>query len=109
MNITGKEIMIFAKEFNGKMRYRAGMSSKKMDGTYDSAYIDVKLPKDTKVENKTKIDIIQGFLSFYKTKEGNVIWYIVVQQFAKSIELGQEVMVVESKTAEEYDDLPLPF
>ena len=45
MNITSNNTMIFAKEFEGKINYRAGLSSKKQDGTYENGYIDVRLPK----------------------------------------------------------------
>ena len=109
MNITSKDTMIFAKEFDGKMHYRAGLSSKNKDGEYESGYIDVRMPKGTELENKTKINITKGFLSFYKTKEGKDIWYIVVQEFTTQEQMQQEVLTVESKKAEDYDDLPLPF
>ena len=68
------------------------------------------MPKDVRLEDKTKINITKGFLSFYKTKEGNTIWYIVVQEFTKEEELKKaEVSVVESIDAEDLDDLQLPF
>ena len=112
MNITSKDTMIFVKEDeNLKKHYRAGLSTKKQDGTYDKAYIDVKLPKGTDIEDRTKINITKGFLSFYNYKgkddKQHTIWYIVVQEYTKQEE--QEVMVIESKKAEDYDDLPLPF
>ena len=106
MNITSIGTMIFAKEFEGKTHYRAGLSKKNQNNQYESAYIDVRFPKDTKIENKTKINITKGFLIFYKTKEGKDIWYIVVQEYTTDV----EVMVVESKKVEDYDiPLELPF
>lgn len=86
MNITSNNTMIFAKEFNGKMYYRAGLSRKKDDKTYENGYIDVKLPKDVQLEDKTKINITKGFLSFYKTKDGKDNFYIVVQEFTTDAE-----------------------
>jgi len=111
MNITSNNTMIFAKEFEGKLHYRAGLSKKNQNGQYESAYIDVRLPKDAKIENKSKINITKGFLTFYKTKDGKDIWYIVVQEYTTQDQMQQEVMVVENKKAEDYDDdqLILPF
>ena len=62
MNITSYNTMIFKQEENGKVHYRAGLSTKKQDGNYDNAYIDVRMPKDVNIGNKTKINITKGFL-----------------------------------------------
>lgn len=94
MNITSKGTMIFAKEFNEKIYYRAGFSSKTKDGEYKKAYMDVRFPKGTVVENKTKINIKQGFLTFdnYIDKENNprTNWYIVIQDFETDAVIKQE-------------------
>ena len=106
MNITSKNIMIFKKEINGKVHYRAGLSNKKQDNTYDTTYIDVKLPKGIDLDNKTKIEITKGFLSFFKTKEGTTIFYIIVQEFSKENATQEKT----SYTTEELDeDMVLPF
>ena len=106
MNITSKNIMIFKKEINGKVHYRAGLSNKKQDNTYDTAYIDIKLPKGTDLDNKTKIQITKGFLSFFKTKDNNTIFYIVVQEFCKENATEEKT----SYTADELDEgMELPF
>lgn len=118
MNITSNNTMIFAKEFNGKMYYRAGLSRKKDDKTYENGYIDVKLPKDVQLADKTKINITNGFLSFYKNKEGKDIFYIVVQGFTTDSKLKEEPKEEDvyanfgnSITVDELDDTTpdLPF
>ena len=111
MNITSNNTMIFVKDDNGKIHYRAGLSSKKQDGNYDSAYIDVRMPKGVELENKTKINITKGFLSFYnykgKADKQHTIWYIVVQEYTTE---KQEVYEVESIKAEQLDlPMDLPF
>ena len=112
MNITSKEITIYTREDkDGKIHYRAGLSTKKQDGSYDIAYIDVKMPKETKLENKTKIIITNGFLSFYnyKDKENkqHTIWYIVVLDYTTQKQLEEtQVYEVESYTEQQLD---LPF
>jgi len=111
MNITSSNTMIFKKEDNGKVHYRAGLSTKKQDGTYDKGYIDVRMPKDTQLENQTKINITKGFLSFYnyKDKENkqHTIWYIVVQEYTTDKQLEEtQISKVETYTT---DQLELPF
>lgn len=86
MNITSNNTMIFARDFEGKTHYRAGLSSKKQDGTYENGYIDVRLPKDVSLVDKSKIDITKGFLSFYKNKDGKDVFYIVVQELRTEYE-----------------------
>lgn len=107
MNITSKDTMIFVKEDEKGKHYRAGLSTKKQDGTYDRAYIDVRIPKGIDIEDKTKINITKGFLSFYNYKDKedkkHTIWYIVIQEFTK---VNDEVIVVEDIPAEK---LELPF
>ena len=110
MNITSKDTMIFVKEENGKVHYRAGLSSKKQDDTYAKAYIDIKMPKGTELENKTKINITKGFLSFYnykgKDNKEHTIWYIVVQEYTTQEMMQDEVYVVKNL---DDDGLELPF
>ena len=115
MNITSREIMIFVKgDENGKKHYRAGLSSKNKDGEYESGYIDVRMPKDTMLENKTKINITKGFLSFYNYKDNqdktHTIWYIVVQEYTTELQMKKtEVSVVQNISTDEVDNMPLPF
>ena len=71
MKVTGKTT-IFAKDFpNGRM-YSTSISKKNQDGTYDQTklYMSVGFKKDVILENKTKIEILDGFLTFYKDKNG---------------------------------------
>lgn len=116
MNITSNNTMIFAKEFNGKMYYRAGLSTKDKDGKYVNGYIDVKLPKDVELADKTKINITKGFLSFYKNKDKKDIFYIVIQEFTTDGGVKEEPKddVYEkfgnSITVEQLDEqMELPF
>ena len=111
MNITSNNIMIFKKEDNGKVHYRAGLSTKNVKGEYESGYIDVRMPKDTQLENKTKININKGFLSFYnytgKDDKQHTIWYVVVQEYTLADAIKeQEVYKVETISD---DQLELPF
>lgn len=119
MNLTSKGTMIFSKEFDEKIYYRAGLSSKAKNGEYKKAYIDVRFPKDTVIENKTKINITKGFLAFDnfidKESKSRTNWYIVVQEFEIDGAVKQEEKDPYEKfgssiTVEELDEgMDLPF
>ena len=107
MRVNG-ETMIFRNEREGKdgkfYTYATGVSSKKQDGTYVNGYLDVRFKKGVVVENKTKIDIKDGFLTVREFIAGNDI--------KKKIEL----MVLDFDTVSQsndtgfsalnYDDVP---
>lgn len=96
MKISG-ETMIFK---NDKGYYETSISNKKEDGTYENMYVSVNFKKGIEVENKTKINILDGFLSFYKNKEGLPKIKLVILDF---ISVGQEI---ESDTLLDSSDLP---
>ena len=72
---------IFSKEVNGRTLYSTSISSKKQDGTYDRMYISVQLPRDMAVQNNTDIMILEGFISFYKNKNGLALPKLVVMKY----------------------------
>ena len=115
MNITSNNVIIFAKEFEGKTHYRAGMSRKNQNNEYEKAYIDVRLPKGDALNSGSKINIKKGFLTFYKTKDEKTIWYVVIQDYELVTGMVQpkedpiqpkQAYVVENYTEEQLD---LPF
>lgn len=59
-NFSG-EVMIFK---NDKGFYSTSLSKKNQDGTYVNAYISVAFKKGVDLQNKTKINIKNGFLTF---------------------------------------------
>lgn len=81
MNITGKT-MIFKNDYG----YSCTISKKNQDGEYERMYVQLQLPKDVELENKTIIDITNGFLSFFKTKDGLSKIKIVVMEFETDAE-----------------------
>lgn len=98
MKVT-EETMIFKNDIG----YSTSISRKKEDGTYENMFIPVNFKKGVEVENKTKINITNGFLSFYKTKEGLAKIKLVVMDF--TTEDKQEEMYILND-AEITDDLP---
>ena len=76
MNISGNTFI-----FKGKFGYYTTVSNKNQNGEYENMQISVQLPKEAELENKTKINITKGFLSFYKSKEGLPKIKAVIQEF----------------------------
>lgn len=75
MRVTG-ETMIFKNEKG----YSTSISSKNKDGKWESMYLSVTIPKNIDVENKTKINVTDGFLTFWKDKNGMAHPKIVVME-----------------------------
>ena len=95
MRITGNNVMVFKNE---KGAYSTSISNKQLDGTYINSYITLQFKKGVELENKTKINIKDAFLTFFRTQEGNAVYKIVVLDFeqegdAKEPEVGFETKV----------------
>lgn len=71
MRVNG-ETIIFRNAHDGKdgtwYTYATGVSSKRQDGTYANAYLDVRFRKGVVVDHKVKIDIKDGFLTVREFK-----------------------------------------
>lgn len=71
---------------NDKGFYSTSIGNKQPDGSYKNAYIALQFKKGVNLENKTQINIKNGFLTFdkYTPKNGNAevtSWKIVVMDF----------------------------
>lgn len=97
MEVAGKT-MIFKNDYG----YSTTISSKKQDGTYEKMYVTIQLPKGVELENKTMILILDGFLSFYKTKDGLSKIKIVVQKY----EIAENYNMPNFETTNPDDILP---
>lgn len=121
MKVTG-ETMLFKNDFG----FSTTISNKKQDGTYDNMSIVVQFKKDDKdaqnIPTKTKINILNGFLTFYYSTSGEkklklaVLEYEVVgakketsgyqDPFAKSEDcIGMNTVVSYDGLGDD-DDLP---
>lgn len=103
MNISG-EIMVFKNEYG----YSTSISNKNQNGEYDKMYLNVQLPRGVELENRTKINITKGFLSFYKNKQGLPQIKVVVMEYQTSEE-AQEREAIQNEQNYNYDfgdDLP---
>jgi len=80
MNIVGKT-KIFRNEKDGKVYYTTSVNNKNQEGKYEYMTIDIQFPKGTELENKTDVDVTNGFISFYKNKSGLPKIKFVVMDF----------------------------
>lgn len=103
MNVSG-EIMIFKNEYG----FSTSISRKNQNGEYEKMYLSVQLPKGVELENKTKINITKGFLSFYKNKQGLPQIKVVVMEY-KTDEEVQEREAIQNEQNYNYDFGQLPF
>lgn len=107
MNIQSDKLFtIFAKDFEGKYLYRTSISRKMQEGKYDNAYIDVRFKQGEQLENKSRIYIKNGFLTFYRKKDNTPVFYIMVLDYEKVEEtIEQSKDIVKQETKDEFKDL----
>lgn len=86
INISQSKIIVFKNDYG----YSVPISSKNIDGEYENMYISANFPRDTQIENKTKILITKGFLSWYKTKDGSPKIKAVIQEFTTDADAQYE-------------------
>ena len=75
------ETMIFRKDYEGRQLYSTTIGKKKQDGTYENGYIDVQFKKGVNLADKTKIEVINGWLTFYLNKDKKPVWQIFINEF----------------------------
>lgn len=96
MRING-ETMIFKNEYG----YSTTISNKKQDGTYENMTIPVQFKKDDveaqNIPTKTKINIKNGFLTFYVGKVGN-------EEVKKVKAVILDYEIIEKKEEDSYQD-----
>lgn len=115
MNVTGRQT-IFVKEHNGRngtwKSYTTAVSHKDENGNWDNDYYEVILAKNARgydIADKTKIDILNGFLSCrsYTAAGGEkkIVSQIVVTDF-NFVEAPTAKDVPAQYEAVRTDDIP---
>lgn len=98
--------------FKSQYGYSTTISRKNQDGEYERMYVSVQLPKNIELENKTVIEITNGFLSFYNTKDGLSKIKIVVREFTTNEEqkyIQEEREAIQNEEIYGVQDFGLPF
>lgn len=88
------------KVYKGKYGYSCSISNKNQDGSYANMFMQIQLPKGIEPEDKSIIEIIKGFISFYENKDGNKIPKIV------AMEIKQDEPKQEENYFSDSDSLP---
>lgn len=99
MKVIGETIL-----FKNDFGFSTSLANKNADGSYDHMYISVQFKKDDveaqKIPNKTKINIKNGFLSFYKATNGTAKPKLIITEYE---------IIDENKAQSEDDDYQDPF
>lgn len=100
LRFTG-EALIWKSE---KGFYSTTISNKNMDGSYDNVYIPVQFKKGIELENKTKINVTNGFLTFYHNvnDDNKPVFKIMVLEFTQEGDAKED-------TSSSFDSDSLPF
>ena len=99
--------MVFKNEVSGYTHYTIGLSNKKQDGTYENGYINCRFKKDVELENKSKIIIKNGFISFYKTKNNDTVPLLFITEFDKEYHRQEEVKTEPIEETDPYSQIGL--
>lgn len=111
MNITGNAT-IYVKDFDGRKVYSMSLSKKNAEGKWETGYMPVNFPKEIvdTVQDKAKIEVIDGWLSFYKNKEGNTVISAFINKFKyrelPEVKADDFVPDTNMTTVSNDDDLP---
>ena len=99
MDISGKT-RIYRKDFDGKPVYSTSISRKNQDGKYENMYIQIQLPKDIVLEDKTDINITKGFISWYKTKDGlSKIKFVIMEYETEEKYIQEEREAIQNENS----------
>lgn len=72
---------IYRKDFDDRASYSASISQKNVNDEWESAFIKVQFNKGVEVSNRTEIEVNNGWLKFYNTRDGKPVWYIHINDF----------------------------
>ncbi len=107
MNIaTERAYTVFRNDYNGYSYYKIGVSKKSQTGEWINGYIRCQFKKDVVIENKTKIYIKSGFLSFNLNNK-ETIPYIFITDFEtvdETIENAKVQNTVDNMVKQEQSD-----
>ena len=100
--------MVFRKDNEYGTFYTIGMSRKLEDGSYENGYMDVRFNKDVELENMTKINIKESWVTFYLKDEGG---YKITKPYVRisKFELAEDNTQVDSSDEIVINPDDLPF
>lgn len=81
--IENKEVVVFRKEFEGKVSYSLGLSRKNQEGNFDRGYIPVRFRNGVELKDRARIRINKAWLDFFKVDK-RTIPYIFINEFEEA-------------------------
>lgn len=99
-NVTGKDIMVYRKDDQFGTKYSIRLNMNK-NGEWLNEFIQLQLPLGTNIPSKSKINMNEGYISFFPTKSGNK-FKIVCTDF----ELLDNTPIGDIDLSNGNDDLP---
>lgn len=78
--ITGETFVNAFDNQYGK-RYSITLSKKNADGNWENGYISAQFKKDVVLNSGTKINVKNGWLTFYKNKDNKYVPYVFINDF----------------------------
>ena len=81
MNITSdRPIMVFKREYNGRVFYSLGLSKKDRNNNYINGYMACEFKKGVQLADKTRIYLKNAFITFY-LKDKTTVPYVKILDF----------------------------
>lgn len=78
IRVNLSNVTVFRNEKDGRVFYRTTIGHRKQNGEYENAGISIQFPRDVNLADRTVINSDNAFLTFYKNKDGNPVFYIYV-------------------------------
>ena len=82
-NLTGTT-MVFRNDDKGFAIYTTTLGNKNKDGDWENASIELKFKKGIELENRAKINVLNGFLTFrtyIKDEKKKYVLYLFIMEF----------------------------
>lgn len=77
MTLKEQEITIYSNEHG----YFTRLSRKNLSEDWENAFVYVNFKKGITIPNKTKINVLDSWLTFYKSKENKTVLFVFVNDF----------------------------
>lgn len=78
MNFKEQEIKVYSNEHG----YFTRLSKKNVQtDDWENAFLYLQFKKGTVIPNKTKINILDSWLSFYTSKQGKIVIYMFINDY----------------------------
>ena len=101
------EAMIYRKDDWGYPQYSVKLANQNQQtGEWEYAYIQVGLPKNALINNKTEIIINKSFFSFYTTKDGEDKFKLIILDYELKNQSAGDINIPENNTVDFDFDSP---